>query len=569
MMKMPIMFRKLAIMLYASLLSGFLGCSTERPADMIIRGGRIYTMNRTSPQVEAVAFRGDRIVYAGSAGGVDKLQGKDTRLLDLQGKTALPGLIDAHAHLISLGRSLAQLNLVGTTSPEQIRGMVLENLEKTPLGGWISGRGWDQNDWDVKQFPSWWDLMGTESHPVYLSRVDGHAVWVNKTALDLCGITADTPDPEGGRIIRDERGEPTGVFVDNAIDLIKNKMPEPSPEELTAWAGSAIRECNRVGLVGMHDAWVDSIRLEIYRELHRQGELTLRINALLSTEDEGFLGSWFERGPATEADHHLTVRSVKFFADGALGSRGAALLEPYSDEPSNQGLLLVKSERLYQTTKRALDNGFQVCTHAIGDAANRLVLDAYEKALQENPVEDHRLRIEHSQIVTLQDIPRFAKLGVIPSMQPTHATSDMPWVEDRLGPERIRGAYAWRKFLDQGCRIPCGSDFPVESPNPLWGIYSAVTRQDHQGWPEGGWCPEERMTLEEVVRGFTIDAAWAEFAENLKGSIEVGKLADFTVLDKDIFSITPAEILKTRVMYTIIGGKIVYEAPGAGENIVR
>ncbi len=536
-------------------------CTTISPADLIIRGGRIYTMDPGNPKVEAVAIRGERIVYAGMESGVARFKDSKTRIIDLDGNVAYPGLVDAHAHLMGLGRLLSELNFVGTTSAEEIRRMVLEKQTEVPEGKWVSGRGWDQNDWTVKRFPSWRDLSGTEANPVCLRRVDGHAIWVNRTALDICGVTSETADPIGGRIVRDdENGEPTGVFVDEARELIWDHMPKSTREEKRAWAIAAMRECNSYGLVGIHDASTDSVDLEIYKSLHEAGKLSLRIYTMLSADSIDFVKRRMAAGRGKIAGGYVTVRALKLFADGALGSRGAALLEPYSDDTGNTGLLVNTPEYLYEMTKLALDHGFQVCTHAIGDAANRIVLNAYEKALDEHRLEDHRFRIEHAQVVSLDDIPRFAELCVIPSMQPTHATSDMYWAEDRVGPERIRGAYAWRKFMGLGCQIPCGSDFPVESANPLWGVYAAVTRQDHEGWPEGGWYPDECMTIEEALKGFTIHAAFAAFAEKETGSIEVGKLADITILDRDLQSIPHREILNTRAVYTIVGGKVVYSA---------
>jgi hypothetical protein len=379
--------------------------------------------------------------------------------------------------------------------------------------------------------------------------------------MQVCGITRDTPDPEGGKIVRDSAGDATGIFLDNAEDMIVAHLPKPAWDEQIAWAKAAIAECNRYGLVGVHDAGADSITLEVYRQLYRDSLLTLRIYAMLSPLDTAFFARQVEQGPSVEADGHLVIGAVKIYADGALGSRGAALLEPYSDDSGNKGLLVSKPEYLYDVSRKALAHGFQVCTNAIGDAGVRTVLDVYERVLHDASPPDPRLRIEHSQVIDSVDIPRFARLGVIPSMQPTHATSDMRWAEDRLGPERIKGAYAWRKLLNQGCRIPLGSDFPAESANPLWGIYAAVTRQDRKGSPAGGWHSEEKVSVEEAVRGFTIDAAYAEFSDWVRGSIELGKAADFTILDKDITSLPPDSILKTRVAYTIVGGKIVYSAP--------
>jgi len=527
------------------------------PADLIIFADRIYTMNPQQPTAEAVAVSGDRIAYVGTRQGAEAFRGSATRILDLKGATVLPGLIDAHGHLLSLGRSMSQLNLVGTTSADQVRELILERQKSTPAGQWIQGRGWDQNDWPQRDFPTWRDLAETEANPVYLRRVDGHAAWLNKTALELCGITASTADPPGGKIHRDGSGNPTGVLIENAIDIARSAMPQPTRDEMLNWTRAAIRECHRVGLVGIGDAGVDATILDVYRELQKNGELSLRIYAMLSDDDSTFLNQWLERGPDV-TDAFLTIRSIKTYADGALGSRGAALLEPYADDPSNRGLMIHDAAYIESLTRHALDRGFQVCTHAIGDAANRMVLDEYEKALKDHPPENCRLRIEHCQVVSPQDLPRFGKLGVIASMQPTHATSDMPWAPDRVGSDRIKGAYAWRSVLQSGGRLAFGSDFPIESPNPLWGIYAASTRQDRDGQPPGGWFPEQRLTIEEAVRGFTLDAAYAEFAESSRGSIEVGKLADFTVLDRDIFNIPPQEILKTQVDYTVIGGQIVW-----------
>jgi predicted amidohydrolase YtcJ len=543
-----------------ALMSTLSGCSKQETADLILLNGSVYTMDPQRPTAPAIAVQGDRIVYVGSEQGVEAFRRPETRILNLHGKTVLPGLVDAHAHLHSLGMFLENINLIGTTSKEQIRQMVLERIADTPEGEWIQGRGWDQNDWDEKDWPTWQDFQGTESHPVYLRRVDGHASWVNKAALDLCGITVQTADTAGGQILRDRYGNPTGVFIDNASDLIKNHIPEPTPDVIRRRIKTAIEKCHSVGLVGIHDAGVDSVKMAVYMNLVESGDLNFRVYAMVDDEKPDFVERWLKRGAYASDDHLLTVKAIKTYADGALGSRGAYLLEPYADDPGNRGLMIHNPDYYENLARRALEAGFQLCTHAIGDGGNRVMLDAYEKALAVNPVEDHRFRVEHAQVLSLDDIPRFARLGVIPSMQPTHATSDMYWVEDRIGAERTQGAYAWRKLLNSGSRIPCGSDFPVENPNPLWGIFAAVTRQDHTLYPAGGWNPEERMTIDEAVRGFTLEAAYARFAEDDMGSIEVGKLADFTVLDQDIFKIPPEKILETRVVYTIVAGKIVYQS---------
>jgi predicted amidohydrolase YtcJ len=550
-----------------ALVNSMTACS-RRQADLIIHGGKVYTMNAASPSVEAVVVVGERIVFAGDLDGARRYQGEETRTLDLDGRTMLPGLVDAHAHLRSLGRYLAQLKLEAARSPAEVREIVRQAQESTPPGRWIQGRGWDENDWASREFPTWRDLHGTEQNPVYLRRVDGHAAWVNEAALALCEITKDTPDPDGGRIVRDADGEPTGVFVDNAMELIAGRIPEASASQIDDWMRAAIRHCNSLGLVGIHDAGIDSSDLASLIRLHERGELTFRVYCMLSTDDEDL--AWTEeqirRGPRTEADGRVVVRAVKLYADGALGSRGAALLEPYSDDPDNSGLLVTPPEQLERLSRLALDNGFQVCTHAIGDRGNRVILDVYEEVLRGYDG-DARFRVEHAQVLSLEDIPRFNRLGVIPSMQPTHCTSDMYWAEDRVGPRRIEGAYAWRRLIDAGCSIPCGSDFPVESADPLKGVYAAVTRQDAEGWPEGGWHPGQRMTIEEVLKGFTIYAAYAAFAEDETGSIEAGKLADFTVIDRDPFAVPPEEILGTRVVYTVVGGQFAYSRAGGGSAL--
>ncbi|MCK5406387.1 MAG: amidohydrolase [Candidatus Krumholzibacteria bacterium] len=537
------------------------GAIPTATADAVFHGGTIYTIAEGNPTVEAVVVEGDRIVYAGSLTEARRHAGEGARWIDLDGKTMIPGLVDAHAHLKGIGKYLAQLKLKNASGPAEVRAIVMKATADTPPDRWIQGRGWDQNDWDVKEFPTWQDLGGTESHPVYLRRVGGHAGWVNKKALELCGITRDTPDPEGGKIIRDEQGEPTGIFIDNAKDLITNYIPDPSPHETDDWMGAAIRHCNERGLTGMHVAGIQEEDLACFERLHGRGELTFRVYCMLSTDDKDleFTEQQLKKGPHATAGGKVVVRAVKLYADGALGSGGAALLAPYSDDPDNTGLLVETPEELARLARLAAESGFQVCTHAIGDRGNRVILDVYEGVLGSDG-SDRRFRIEHAQVVALEDIARFKELGVIPSMQPTHCTSDMYWAEDRVEPERIKGAYAWRRFLDDGNPLPLGSDAPVESVDPLWGIYAAVTRQDHDNWPDGGWYADQRMTVLEALRGFTIDAAYAAFAEDDAGTIEAGKLADFTILDRDILHIAPRELLDTRVTHTVVGGEIVFSS---------
>ncbi len=534
-------------------------------ADLIVHNAVVHTLDPEVPRAQALAARDGRIVFVGDDEGALALGGEGTRVVDLGGATVLPGMIDAHAHVQGLGKSLRSLDLVGTTSIEEVAERVRRACESEPAGSWIYGRGWDQNDWAEARFPTADQLPECGDHPVYLARVDGHAYWVNRLALERAGIDASTPDPDGGRIERDAKGRPTGVLVDRAADLVRQAVPEPSPQEMQIRVLRAQEACLRAGLTGVVDAGVGRQELNAYHALAEEGMLKIRVYVMLDLEEAGLLDAYLSSPPLVGLhDDLLTVRAVKAYSDGALGSRGAALLAPYSDDPDNAGLLVNDPAALEALTTRALAGGWQVGTHAIGDRANRVVLDVYERALAAAPAGDHRLRIEHAQVVDPADIPRFAELGIIPAMQPTHCTSDMPWAGERLGPERLQGAYAWRTFLDAGVRIPLGSDFPVESHRPLWGIYAAVTRQDHAGEPEGGWRPEQRLSIEEAIRGFTVDAAYGSFEEEIKGTLTVGKLADWVVLDRDPMAVPPAELLETRVRMTVLGGQIVHGAEAAG-----
>jgi len=537
-------------------------CSERKPvpADLVLRGGKVAVVDESFTIAEAVAVRGDRIVAVGTDTEIGRYIGDGTRVIELDGRLAVPGLIDAHAHMLSYGLSLANLDFRGTKSFQEIIGMVAAKAEETPPGEWILGRGWDQNDWPEEEFPCHDALSrAVPDHPVWLRRIDGHAGIANRKAMEIAGITADTESPEGGEILRKPNGEPMGVFIDHAMALVARHVPEASPEQVRAALARAAENCLSVGLTGVHDAGVSPETVEHYKRLIDEGALGIRIFAMLGDPGDADIREYMKKNAVENyGAHFLKVKSIKLFMDGALGSRGAALFEPYSDRPGYSGLLTLSVERAYGISAAALDAGFQVCTHAIGDRANRLILDAYEKALKEHPNPDHRFRVEHAQVVAPGDFERFAALGVLPSMQPTHATSDMYWAEDRLGPERVRGAYAWRRFLDAGCIIPCGSDFPVEKNNPMLGIYAAVTRRDPEGRPPGGWYPDQCMTREEALRGFTIWAAYAAFQEDILGSLEKGKLADMVVLSKDILTVPAEEILDTVPEYTIIGGKIKY-----------
>jgi len=542
-----------------------ISCGRQKPADLVLRNGKIATVDETFSLHEAVAVQGGKIIFVGNNEEVEPFIGSRTQIIDLKGKLVLPGLIDAHGHIHSLGKSLSELNITGTASFQQIIDKVAEKVRTVKSGEWIVGGRWDQNDWDNKKFPVH-DALSRVSpdNPVFLLRIDGNAGFANKKALELAGITKDTPDPFGGKIIRKKSGEPTGVLVNRAQEPIIARIPEPTEEENKGRFLKAVESCLSVGLTGVHEAGIGPEHLKMYKELIDEDNLHMRIYAMLGKEEdtslEGDLAAYFRQHRIEEyGNYMLSARSVKLFFDGALGSRGAAFFEPYSDDPGNNGLLRITTEYIYQVSKAALEAGMQVNTHCIGVRGNSLCLDAYERALKEAPKADHRFRIEHAQIMRLEEINRFVSLGVVPAMQPTHCTSDMYFVEDRVGQERARGAYAWRSFLDAGLKIPCGSDFPVESNNPMFGIYAAITRQDAKGWPEGGWYPEQRMTREEAIKGFTIWAAYGAFMEDVLGSIEVGKLADLTVLDKDILTVEPIEILTTKPVYTIVGGTIRYQ----------
>lgn len=529
-------------------------------ADLIVTNARIYTVDDSHPFVSALAVREGRVQFVGSTREALLLRGPSTRVIDATGRTIIPGMTDAHAHLFGLGEFLHDIDLTDTRSYDQIVARVADKVKDAPSGRWIKGRGWDQNKWGNTAFPTHEALSRVSpANPVVLERIDGHALLVNAAAMKLAGITAATRDPAGGRIERGSGGEPTGVLVDNAMDLMNRVIPPLSHDEARAAALAAIAESNRYGLTGLHDPGEPKAVLDLFEELAKSNELSLRVYAMIA-DDSSALDYYFRRGPQSALyDNHLWIRSIKLYADGALGSRGAALLDPYSDDPRNVGLLKSTPAHLTDVSTRALRNGFQVATHAIGDRGNRVALDAYEAALRAVPTVDHRFRIEHVQILDHADVPRFAQLGVIPSMQAVHQTSDMYWAPNRLGSARILGAYAWRSLLATGVIIPNGSDFPVERVNPLYSFHAAVSRQDDNSWPPGGWLPEQVMTRDEALKSMTIWPAYAGFQEKELGSLTPGKLADFVILDRDIMTVPTADILGTSVIATYIGGRAVFE----------
>ena len=519
-----------------------------------------YTMNseRELVRFSALQFNGDVIerIYTESDAVPDT---PALKVIDGEGKTLLPGLIDAHGHVLNYGFSLLRVDMTGTRAEQEAVQRVADFARANPGLQWIQGRGWNQVLWDSNEFPSAAALEAAGVNvPMWFSRVDGHAGWANRAAMELAGIDASTPDPDGGMILRDSEGRPTGTFVDTAMGLITRNIPQPSMEETKMALRLAMESLARQGLTSVHDAGVGSRNLQAYRELLAEGPLPVRIYVMLSATDAEFAQRLAE-GHFLSDDGTLSVRSVKISADGALGSRGAYLNEDYSDQPGHRGLLLHTPERLTQLINQAMTAGFQVNVHAIGDGANMIVMDNFEALIQQTGTRAQRHRIEHAQILRFEDILRFNELDVIPSMQATHATSDKNMAQDRIGDVRIHGAYAWRKLLDTGVIIANGSDFPVESPNPFFGLHAAITRQDHNNEPPGGWFPEERMTHEEALLSFTLDAAYAAHQEDLLGTLEPGKKADFILINEDLFEMDPTGIWDIEVAKTWVGGRLVAE----------
>ena len=483
----------------------------------------------------------------------------DASRIDGKGKSLLPGLIDGHGHVLGLGQNLSQVELRDSSSEAQAVAKVAAFAKTHPEAQWILGRGWNQVLWPSQQFPGRQLLdEAIKDKPVWLSRVDGHAGWANSKALQLAGISKDSIDPPGGQILRDAQGNPTGVLIDNAMLLLEKQIPASNEAERQAALGAAFDHLLSLGITSTHDAGVDAANLASYQQLQSDKKLPLRIYAMLSATDPA-LKNWLAAGPIDDPLDYLDVRSVKIYGDGALGSRGAALIEPYSDKAGEKGLLVTQPDALTAVMKLTMDAGFQANVHAIGDYANRLVLDRFELLQNAEQRKAGRHRIEHAQIVAPKDLPRFARLQVLPSMQPTHATSDKNMAGDRLGVARLRGAYAWRSLVDDGNRIVGGSDYPVELANPFHGLHAAVTRQDQQNQPPGGWLPEQKLTLTEALRSFTTDAAFGAFQEQSMGSLAPGMWADFILVDRDLFKVPPEQIWQTRVLATYVGGELKFQ----------
>lgn len=546
------------------------GCQKlQTKADLVLLNSKVYTLNPDAGEAEAIAVKDGVILFVGSNDQVRDLVGDSTEVLDMSESYIYPGFIEGHAHIMGIGANIINVDLMQARSYEEVVRMVQERAAVTPAGEWIIGRGWHQDKWDevpelmFNGFPTHHPLSeAVPDHPVLLSHASGHASLANAAAMNLAGVNKSTPDPEGGEIFRDVSGQPTGIFNEMAEKLIVEKLPLKSAEYKSDLLERAIQECLSNGLTGFHQAGSDQADVALFEQFASENKLKLRLHVMLSGADTTLLKTYFASGPRSGLyDQHLNIRSVKLYADGALGSRGAWLLEEYSDARGVHGHNVTPMDQIEDVVMRAAGSGFQVCTHAIGDRGNREVLNIYEKALERYPeiAQDHRFRIEHAQHIHPDDIPRFARLGVIPAMQAIHMSSDRPWAIDRLGRERIEnGAYMWSELIDNGSVIVNGTDAPVEPVSPLASFYASVSRKTLKGTPEGGYEPAQKMTREEALKSYTLWPAYGAFMEASVGSVEVGKLADFTILDRDIMTIPEDEILKTKVKMTIIGGEVVY-----------
>ncbi len=594
-------------------------CACSTAADMVLTGGRIYTLDERAPVVEAVAIRNGFVVATGSDADIEAFVGASTQVLSLGGRTAVPGFADSHLHLMGLGESLSNVDLVGTTSFDEVVARVSERAAQLPAGSWVRGRGWDQNDWRDTAFPRHERLSGAvPRHPVVLERIDGHAVLANAEAMRLAGVGPDTKAPAGGSILRDGNGSPTGVFIDNACALIEHAAPAADVEARREAVRRAQALLHSRGVTSVHDAGVDEATLDLYVAMAKTGDFSLRNYVMV--QPDGFRRDtqgnvemqrvrWLTPMVNLDGRGRIDKRAIKLSADGALGSRGAALIEAYDDDPGNHGLNLVSQRDITAFAAEALRRGMQLCVHAIGDRANRAVLDAFEQALRQveprrrgmasyasgdrdlqtaygrkwgvhdeifgrhgtngnsnellGPVpQEHRFRIEHAQVLQRAEIDRFSELGVIPSMQAQHQTSDMPWADERIG-KRTVGAYAWRSLLDTGVIIAGGSDAPVERPDPLVDFHAAVTRSDASGQPLGGWHPEQRMTREEALKHLTLWPAIASHNELRMGRIAPAMVADIAILSGDPMQVPEAALLDLRVDVTIFDGQVVYQRSGA------
>lgn len=561
---------------YIFLLTSFalLSCSSKKsdPADLVFLNGSIYTVDESNPQAEAVAVKDGMILAVGSSEEIGDYISDQTQVVDLLGMTMTPGLIESHAHLMGIGYNKLELDLMYVKTYDELVEKVAEAVAKAEPGDWITGRGWHQDKWIekpekmVKGFQTNDQLNEVSpNNPVFLRHASGHATFANDKALEMAGITNLTGERpgevEGGEIILDELGNPTGVLTERASGLVQRLVPRETPERAEEALTLALKELAEKGITSFHDAGSGQETIDLLLKFKKEGKLTSRHYMMLAGSNPELLDDWYQKGPMIDSvDHLFTVRSIKLFCDGALGSRGAWLLEEYSDRQGHFGHETLPMEVVGQVSEKAIPAGFQVCSHAIGDRANQEVLDQYEGAFAKYPdAEDLRFRIEHAQHIHPDDIPRFGELGVIAAMQAIHLSSDRPWAIDRLGEKRIvDGAYVWQKLMQSGAVVANGTDAPVEPVDPLPSFFASVSRQTLEGSPEGGYEASQKMTRKEALKSYTLDGAFAEFEENYKGSIEVGKAADFTVFDKNIMEVPDSEILESKVMMTIVGGKIVY-----------
>jgi len=530
-------------------------------AEKLYINGNIITMNEAQPLVEAMAVTEDIIEAVGDTAAL-KSAYADAEIFDLDGRTVMPGIIESHGHLLSLGQSLLELNLKGVASPAAVLDQVRRRVPETAPGEWITGWGWDDGAW-AQDYPTNTELnLITPDHPVWLRGLHGFAGWYNDRALEVAGIDAATPDPPGGEILKHAAGgRPTGILLNEAQDLVSGHIPAMTQSQCERVLNRAIDECLAHGLTSLHEARTTTLMLDALRSLADKGQLKSRIYAMVDLPDKELAEYFFKNGPKMRNDRMLTVRCIKVFVDGALGSRGALMMAPYSDAPGETGVMTTSEETLYEATVRSLKAGLQVAVHAIGDRANRMTLSAYRRALRAVPeAGDHRLRVEHAQVTALEDIPQFAELELVVSMSPPHATSDMPWVETRIGPQRAKGAYAWRSFLDSGVHLTFNSDYPGEELNPFFGMYCAETRRTADGFPAGGWYPEQCLTRDESLKAYTVEAAYSGFEEGIKGQLAPGVLADFIVISDDVRKVTAQELLSLKVLQTYVGGRLVYDA---------
>lgn len=549
-------------------------CSSNNvdPADMVFTNGTVYTVDEANPKGSAVAVKDGLILAVGSSEDLAKYIGESTEVIDLEGKTMTPGLIESHAHLMGIGYNKLELDLMYVKTYDELVEKVAEAIAKAEPGDWITGRGWHQDKWIekpetmVKGFQTNDKLNEvSKDNPVFLRHASGHASFANSKALEMAGITNLTGERpgevEGGEIIIDDLGNPTGVLTERASGLVARLVPAETPERAEEALTLALKELVEKGITSFHDAGSGQGVIDLVQKFKDEGKLTVRQYIMLTGRQPELLEQWYKKGPMIDsADHMLTVRSIKLNCDGALGPRGAWLLEDYYDRPGHRGHETLPMSVVTEVSEKALPLGFQVCSHAIGDRANQEILDRYEAALAKNPTAtDHRFRIEHAQHIHPDDIPRFGELGVIAAMQAIHLSSDRPWAIDRLGEKRIiDGAYVWQKLMQTGAVVTNGTDAPVEPVDPLPSFYASVTRKTLEGLPEGGYEADQKMTRAEALKSYTLDGAFAEFEEDFKGSIEVGKAADFTIFDKDIMEVPEEEILTTQVMMTVVGGKVVF-----------